>query len=64
MVGIEDETFGQIVAAVIVVNEDIASVSTEEIREYLKSRLAHYKVPRIVHAVSSIPKNQLGKVLV
>ena len=34
----------------------------EKMREFLNSRLASYKQPRIYHIVPSIPRNHLGKV--
>jgi len=34
----------------------------EKMRQFLESRLASYKQPRIYHIVSSIPRNHLGKV--
>lgn len=61
MLGLDDETFGQIVAAIVVI-KDHSSLSHDDFREYLKSRLAPYKIPKVFKVVDSIPKNQLGKV--
>jgi acyl-coenzyme A synthetase/AMP-(fatty) acid ligase len=61
VVGVDDEMFGQIVAAVVIL-EDTAALSIDGIQSYLKTRLAVYKLPRILRVVSTIPKNQLGKV--
>jgi acyl-coenzyme A synthetase/AMP-(fatty) acid ligase len=61
VIGVEDQTFGEIVAAIVVLREH-ASLSTEGIQTHLRARLAPYKLPRIVRVVHSIPKNQLGKV--
>ena len=62
VVGIDDEELGQRLAA-FVVSEPGSSLSTEEVREYVRSRLARFKIPRYVEFVDEIPRNLLGKVL-
>lgn len=53
--------FGQIVAAIVVLRFP-TPLSPNELQMFLKSRIAPYKVPRVIKFVDSIPKNQLGKV--
>ncbi|MGO9342077.1 MAG: AMP-binding protein [Acidimicrobiales bacterium] len=62
VVGIEDEEMGQRLAA-FVVSQPGSSLSTEEVREYVRSRLARFKIPRYVEFVDEIPRNSMGKVL-
>ncbi|HLN43304.1 MAG TPA: AMP-binding protein [Acidimicrobiales bacterium] len=62
VVGIDDEELGQRLAA-FVVSEPGSSLSTEEVKEYVRSRLARFKIPRYVEFVDEIPRNLMGKVL-
>jgi acyl-CoA synthetase (AMP-forming)/AMP-acid ligase II len=60
--GIEDKTWGQTVAAVIKTKiKD--SITKDELRIYLKERIAGYKIPKEFYFVESIPKNEMGKVI-
>jgi long-chain acyl-CoA synthetase len=38
-------------------------VSSRELMNYCKERLAHYKTPRVIEFVEDFPRNSLGKVL-
>jgi fatty-acyl-CoA synthase len=60
--GVEDEQFGQRLAAVVVVRGD-RSLSEDEVKRYVKSNLAGYKVPRDVRFVDELPRTSTGKVL-
>jgi len=61
VIGVDDEQFGQRLKAFIVT--DGGDVSEDEIKEYVKSNLARYKVPREVEFLDSLPRNSTGKVL-
>jgi fatty-acyl-CoA synthase len=61
-IGVEDEKFGQRLRA-FVVKRDGASLSEDEVKEYVKDNLARYKVPREVVFVEELPRNATGKVL-
>ena len=61
--GIPHEDFGEEVAAMVVLQEG-AQIEPEEIREYVKQRVAPYKYPRIIKIVpDSLPKSGTGKIL-
>jgi acyl-CoA synthetase (AMP-forming)/AMP-acid ligase II len=60
--GVDDEKFGQRLKAVIVKRKG-ASLDEGTVKEYVKSNLAGYKVPRDVEFVDELPRNATGKVL-
>jgi acyl-CoA synthetase (AMP-forming)/AMP-acid ligase II len=60
--GVVDEEFGQRLKAVVVLREG-RDLGTEEIKQYVKSNLAGYKVPRDVEFVAELPRTSTGKVL-
>jgi len=60
--GVEDEEFGQRLKAVIV-KRGRSKLSTDDVKKYVKSNLAGYKVPRDVEFVQELPRTSTGKVL-
>jgi fatty-acyl-CoA synthase len=60
--GVDDEQFGQRLKAVVV-TKDGAELSEDEVKKYVKSNLAGYKVPRDVEFIDELPRNATGKVL-
>jgi long-chain acyl-CoA synthetase len=47
---------------VVLQSEARGKISEEEIIEFCKANLAHYKVPRIVEFRGELPKTDVGKV--
>lgn len=67
VVGVEDEEFGQRVAATISLKTDQSttrkSLTLAELREDLRSKLTGYKIPTILRVVKGeLPKSGTGKV--
>src|SRR5215216_1500755 len=62
VIGVDDEQFGQRLKA-FVVPCDGTEPSEDEIKDYVKTNLARYKVPREVEFLDSLPRNATGKVL-
>jgi fatty-acyl-CoA synthase len=62
VVGVEDEKFGQRLAAYVVL-ADGAQVSADDLRAHVRDNLARYKVPRDVEFVDEIPRNPTGKIV-
>ncbi|HMJ37178.1 MAG TPA: acyl-CoA synthetase [Baekduia sp.] len=62
VVGVADDKFGQRLRAFVVCSEG-ASVTEDELKSYIKSNLASYKVPREVVFLDELPRNATGKVL-
>ncbi|OQR96028.1 acyl-CoA synthetase [Thraustotheca clavata] len=64
--GVDDDTWGQIVATVLRPNEEIKAVSdlVPPFSEFLKTNLAKYKIPRIIHVVqASTPSNNVNGIV-
>jgi long-chain acyl-CoA synthetase len=60
--GVPDSYRGEIVKAFVVLRSG-EQASSDEIREFAKTRLAAYKVPRVVEFRDELPKTLIGKVL-
>ena len=60
--GVDDEKFGQRLKAVVV-TKGSKKLSADEVKKYVKSNLAGYKVPRDVAFVDELPRTSTGKVL-
>jgi fatty-acyl-CoA synthase len=60
-VGVPDAKYGEELCACIILRAGMRS-SVEEIREFCRGKIAHYKVPRYVRFVDSFPMTVTGKV--
>jgi malonyl-CoA/methylmalonyl-CoA synthetase len=64
VVGVEDDEFGQRVAAAVVLKDpEMGPLSLRALRDDLRSRLAGYKMPTMLRTVPELPKTVTGKVL-
>lgn len=59
--GIDDERFGERVAAVLEVRRDADAPTQEELEDHLGTRLARYKVPRFTAVVDEVERSPAGK---
>jgi len=62
VIGVPHSTWGETVMAVATLAPE-KKLSIEELREFLKMRLADYKIPRLLEIVEALPVNVSGKVL-
>jgi long-chain acyl-CoA synthetase len=62
VVGVADEALGEEVAAAIVLKPG-AEASADDIRAYVKERVAAYKYPRRIWFTDELPKGPTGKIL-
>ena len=62
VIGVRDERWGEVGKAVVALKEG-QGLTGEEIIDYLRSRLAKYKVPKSVAFIQALPRNAAGKVM-
>ena len=60
--GVPDEQWGEAVKACVVVKRG-ATATEREIIEFVRSRIAHFKCPKSVDFIDTIPRNPTGKIL-
>jgi len=63
VVGVDDVEFGKRLRAFIVPEPGKPQPDPEEVKAYVKSNLARYKVPRDVIFLDDLPRNTTGKLL-
>jgi long-chain acyl-CoA synthetase len=59
--GVPDPEFGQSLVAAVQTN-DGASLTVQEVRDFLSKKLANFKVPRVVEFRSTLPREDTGKI--
>jgi|SRR5271166_5772964 len=57
--GVPDPKYGEEVSAAVVLR---GAATAQELQTYCGTRLADFKVPKLIHMVSAIPRNTMGKV--
>jgi acyl-CoA synthetase (AMP-forming)/AMP-acid ligase II len=61
--GIEDDRFGERVAALVEIRAGTAEPTGEDLAELCAIALAHYKIPEVWGFVPTLPRNAMGKVV-
>ena len=62
VLGVAHESLGEEVAAAVALKEG-AEASADELRDFMKQRVAAYKYPRHIWFVEELPKGPTGKIL-
>jgi long-chain acyl-CoA synthetase len=62
VIGVPHDSLGEEVGAAVVL-KDGESAATEELRDYMKQKVAAYKYPRVIWLMDELPKGPTGKVL-
>ena len=64
VIGLTDDTLGEIVCAVVVLRDPAVAVTLEELIAFLRQKqIAVYKLPERMIVVDALPRNPVGKVL-
>jgi fatty-acyl-CoA synthase len=61
VVGLADERWGEAPHAFIVL-KDGASATDDELRQFARDNMAHFKVPQAFHFIDELPKTATGKI--
>lgn len=62
VVGVPDKRFGEEVAAYVKLKQGVPSMTAAELKEYLKPKVSHFKIPRYYRFVDDYPRTVTGKV--
>jgi fatty-acyl-CoA synthase len=62
VVGRPDDKWGEVPVAFVTTTDADASLDVEEIQEFVRARLARFKVPRAIEVVDELPKTGTGKI--
>ncbi len=60
VVGIDDEEWGELIVAAIVVSD--SAIDLKELNKWLREKMAAYKTPRKYLILDELPRNAMGKV--
>lgn len=61
IVGLPDAKYGEVVAAWVVARPGLA-LNPQDVREYCRGQIAHYKIPHYIEIVDHLPRTVTGKV--
>ncbi len=62
VIGLPHQDLGEEVAAAVVLRGD-SGMTADDIKQYVKDRVAPYKYPRVVKVMKELPKTSTGKIL-
>ena len=62
MVGVPDDDWGERVAVEVELRPG-TTLTLDDLRDWMKDRLAPYKAPKELRAVQALPRNAMGKVV-
>ena len=61
VIGIPDEKYGEELCAWVILREG-SSASEDEIRDFCRGKIAHFKIPRYVKFTNELPMTVTGKI--
>jgi len=63
VVGLEDETYGERIAAMISLRPGVDEIDLDHVREWVRERLGSLKTPELIVVVDEVPQTATGKIL-
>ena len=61
VIGVEDETWGEAVMAVIALNAG-AELDYDSLKQWCDGKMSSYKIPKAIKIIDALPRNAMGKV--
>jgi fatty-acyl-CoA synthase len=62
VIGVPDAKYGEELMAWVQLRPGADPLSSDDVREYCRGKIAHYKVPRYVHVTEEFPMTVTGKI--
>lgn len=62
VIGVPDDRYGEELMACIILKPDAGTLTAEDVDQFCRGRLAHYKIPRYVDVRESFPMTVSGKI--
>jgi acyl-CoA synthetase (AMP-forming)/AMP-acid ligase II len=62
VLGVDDEQYGQRLAAFVVLTPGASDVTVESLKQHVRDNLANYKVPREIVVLDELPRSSTGKI--
>jgi fatty-acyl-CoA synthase len=62
VIGVPDPKYGEEILACVILRDQAGRLTAEDVAEFCRGNLAHYKIPRYVRVVESFPITVTGKV--
>ncbi|XP_053960304.1 medium-chain acyl-CoA ligase ACSF2, mitochondrial-like [Anastrepha ludens] len=62
VIGVPDERMGEECCAFVRLADGVESITREEVKEFAKGKLAHFKIPRFVIPINEFPRTTSGKI--
>jgi acyl-CoA synthetase (AMP-forming)/AMP-acid ligase II len=63
VVGLDDEQYGEKIAAMISLRAGVEEIDTEHVREWVRQRIGSLKTPELVVVTEEVPQTATGKIL-
>ena len=61
VIGVPDAKYGEELMAWVQIREDAAPSTADDIRDYCRGTIAHFKIPRYVHVADRVPHDRDGQ---
>ncbi len=62
VIGVPDERYGEAILACVILRDPGGTLTQQEVADFCRDQLAHFKIPKYVRSVQSFPMTVSGKV--